>query len=184
MKPEASIDSPRFRRALDLVLKWETVFDRKGNPVAEHDQDDPGGLTKFGIDQRSHPHIDIRKLTKECAAAIYHRDYWLPIRAHELPTPLGEVVFDIAVNNGKSRAARWLQEALGVTADGFIGPVTLAAAKKADASALAAKLIARRASFYRSIAKGRKSKFLKGWMNRNAALTGFVEDGSRRSSAA
>ena len=176
MKPEASIDSPRFLHALDFVLQWETVFDRKGNPVAENDPDDPGGLTKFGIDQRSHPHMDIRKLTKQDATAIYHRDYWLPVRAHELPIPVGEVVFDIAVNNGKARAAKWLQEILGLEPDGFIGPVTLAAAASADAQALSAKLLARRACFYRNIGKGRKSKFLKGWLNRNAALASWAQN--------
>lgn len=173
MKPEASIDSPRFRRAVGFVLKWETVFDKKGNPVAECDPDDPGGLTKFGIDQRSHPGLDIRKLTKANAVAIYHRDYWLPLRCHELPVPVGEIVFDFGVNNGKSRAAVWLQEAVGTEQDGFIGPVTLASAKKAEPMALAAKLIARRNTFYRNIAKGRKTKFLKGWLNRNAALSDF-----------
>lgn len=175
MKPEASIDNPRFRRAVDFALKWETVFDKKGNPVAECDNDDPGGLTKFGIDQRSHPHLDIRKLTKADAVAIYHRDYWLPLRCHELPLPVGEVVFDIGVNNGKARAAKWLQETLGVAADGFIGPVTLKAAGEAGAEALAAKLLTRRATFYRNIAKGRKAKFLKGWLNRNAALRDFAD---------
>ena len=174
MKPEASIESPRFRRALDFVLKWETVFDRQGNPVAENDPDDPGGLTKFGIDQRSHPSVDIRSLTKEVASAIYHRDYWLPVRAHELSAPIGEVLFDIAVNNGKARATKWLQELLRVKTDGFIGPVTLESAASTDATTLAGKLIARRATFYRSIAKGRKAKFLKGWLNRNAALGKFI----------
>lgn len=174
MKPEASIESPRFRRALDFVLKWETVFDKKGNPVAENDPDDPGGLTKFGIDQRSHPGIDIRALSKESAAAIYHRDYWLPLRCHELPVPVGEVVFDIGVNNGKSRAAGWLQEAVGVEQDGFIGPDTLRAATTSDAQALTKKLLSRRNTFYRNIAKGRKAKFLKGWLNRNSALGEFA----------
>jgi lysozyme family protein len=175
VKTEAAIDHPRFRRAMVFVLKWETVYDRKGNPIAENDPDDPGGLTKFGIDQRSHPNVNIRSLTEQTAAGIYHRDYWLPARAHELPIPVGEVAFDIAVNNGKSRAVRWLQEILGVKTDGFIGPVTLAAAQKADAQALASKLIARRASFYRSIAKANKAKFLKGWLNRNNDLAKFTQ---------
>lgn len=174
MKPEASIENLRFRKALEFVLKWETVFDRDGRPAASNDPDDPGGLTKFGIDQRSHPNINIRSLTKELASAIYHRDYWLPLRCHELPVPVGEVIFDIGVNNGKARAARWLQESLGVAADGFIGPVTLKAAQEADAPLLAARLLKRREAFYRSIARGAKSKFLKGWLNRNAALAEFA----------
>jgi lysozyme family protein len=174
VKPEASIDNPRFRRVVDFVLKWETVFDRKGNPVAENDPDDPGGMTKFGIDQRSHPHLDIRKLTKPDAVSIYHRDYWLPLRCHELPAPVGEILFDIGVNNGKARAAQWLQETLGVAVDGFIGPITIRAATSAVAQALAAKLLARRATFSRTIAKGRKAKFLKGWLNRNSALRDFT----------
>ena len=122
----------------------------------------------------SHPNINIRSLTRECAVAIYHRDYWLPVRAHELPSPAGEVIFDIAVNNGKARAAKWLQEALGVTVDGFIGPRTLEAAEKADPAALAKALLARRAAFYRSIARGGRAKFLAGWLNRNEALRKFA----------
>ncbi len=173
MKPEASIDSPRFRRALDFVLKWETVY-RKGVAVATNDHADPGGLTKFGIDQRSHPSTDIRGLTQEGATAIYHRDYWLPVRAHELPVPVGEVVFDIAVNNGKARAARWLQESLMAKADGFIGKITLNAARNADAKVLATQLIERREVFYRNIARGAKGKFLKGWLNRNNDLKNIV----------
>lgn len=175
MKTEATIDHPRFRRALAFVLKWETVYDRKGSAVATNDPDDPGGLTKFGIDQRSHPNVNIRNLTEQTAAGIYHRDYWLPVRAHELPVPVGEVAFDIAVNNGKARATKWLQEILGVKADGFIGPITLAAAGKADACTVASKLISRRATFYRNIAKGRKAKFLKGWLNRNNDLAKFTQ---------
>jgi lysozyme family protein len=170
LKPEASPDAPRFRKAVAFVLEWETEFDRDGNPVAENDPDDPGGLTKFGIDQRSHPHLDIRSLTRSSAVGIYHRDYWLPLRCHELPAPVGEVVFDIGVNNGKARSALWLQQALGVKADGFIGPVTLRAAHDSDAVNLALKLLGRREGFYRSIARGSKAKFLKGWLNRNAAL--------------
>jgi lysozyme family protein len=175
LKPEASPDAPRFRKAVAFVLEWETEFDGDGNPVAENDPDDPGGLTKFGIDQRSHPHLDIRNLTRSSAVGIYHRDYWLPLRCHELLVPVGEVVFDIGVNNGKARAALWLQEALGVKTDGFIGPVTLQTARATDAAAMARTLLDRRERFYRNIARGRKAKFLKGWLNRNAALRAFAD---------
>lgn len=68
------------------------------------------------------------------------------------------------------------KKCLDVEPDGFIGPVTLAAAASADAQALSAKLLARRACFYRNIGKGRKSKFLKGWLNRNAALASWAQN--------
>jgi len=161
------------------VLKWETVF-RKGHhgdyayAVAEDDPDDPGGLTKFGIDQRSHPNIDIRGLDLLGALAIYHADYWLRARCDDLPAPVGEVVFDVAVNNGLSLAAKWLQEAVGAKADGWIGPKTLAAAHGADHAAVARAIIARREGFYRYIARGKREKFLKGWLNRNKGLTKFL----------
>jgi lysozyme family protein len=38
-------------------------------------------------------------------------------------------VFDAAVNSGTGRAAKWLQEVLGVPQDGAIGLITLGAAR-------------------------------------------------------
>lgn len=48
-----------------------------------------------------------------------------------MPSPVARPVFDAAVNQGVSRAARFLQLAAGVKADGKIGPVTLAAVRSA-----------------------------------------------------
>lgn len=154
----------RFKTWFNWLLKWEgTVF--------ENDPDDRGGATKFGIDQRSHPDVNIRTLTRDQAAKIYWDEYWSPVRAEELPAGVGEVVTDIAVNNGLNRAGRWLQEAVGATVDGKIGPRTVAAAKAKSgtgaAKAIAKALLDRREVFYKSIANGSQAKFLKGWLNRN-----------------
>lgn len=80
---------------------------------------------------------------------------------------------DIGVNNGTGRAAKWLQQECGVTADGVIGAVTIAAAASKGA-AVAQALLDRREAFYRDIATGRMQKFLKGWLNRNDALRELV----------
>jgi len=49
----------RFKdEIIPWLFKWEGTY-------YEDDKDDPGGATKFGIDQRSHPHVDIRNLTAE-----------------------------------------------------------------------------------------------------------------------
>lgn len=88
---------------------------------------DPGGRTNFGISQRAYPALDIAALTLDDARAIYLSGYWAKVRGDDLPPPLAMLVFDAAVNNGVSRATRWLQASVGVTQDGIIGPVTLAA---------------------------------------------------------
>lgn len=157
----------RFRQWFDWLMKWEgTTF--------ENDPDDPGGATKFGIDQRSHPNEKIRDLTRERAAEIYWSEYWTKCRAHEMPAKLGEVVANIAVNAGHGRASRWLQEACGITVDGVIGPATMHAVGGHDSNKLADALLKRTEQHYRSIAKGRLAKFLKGWLNRNNDLRRFL----------
>lgn len=163
--------SDRFDNWFEWLMRWE-------GEVYENDPDDPGGATKYGIDQRSHPNEDIRHLTRERAKEIYRVEYWNAVHADDLPAGLGEVVADIGVNNGKSRAARWLQQAVGVNADGVIGPRTLAAAQKGNKHQFIISLINRRAEFYREIARGKQAKFLRGWLNRNRDLERFIYHGN------
>lgn len=158
--------SPAFLRSVNFTLGWEGGYD--------HDPDDPGGETNFGIDKRSHPAVDIRGLTREGAIAIYHDDYWRPMRCEEYRPNLAVVVFDIAVNNGKARSARWLQEEVGANPDGIIGARTLSAVASSDQQRTAERLLDRRHDFYESIARGRQAKYLRGWLNRNHALRELI----------
>jgi lysozyme family protein len=92
--------------------------------------------TKFGISAASYPHLDIRNLTLEEAKAIYLRDYWGKGKCEQLPPPLALLYFDACVNAGfgsidNPRATIWLQRSLGVAQDSIIGPITLAAARRA-----------------------------------------------------
>lgn len=151
---------------------WPFLWNWEGT-VYENDPDDPGGATKYGVDQRSHPSVDIRSLTEEKAKEIYRKEYWKKIRGGELPEKIAVVVMDIAVNNGTGRAAKWLQELAGTKPDGVIGPITVAASQKLNEVDLVS-LLDRREDFYRAIAKGRMAKFLKGWLNRNDALRRLV----------
>lgn len=158
----------RFKQWFDWLIPWEGT-------TYENDPDDPGGETKYGIDKRSHPGEDIPNLTRSRAREIYWTDYWTPIRAEQLPAGVGEVVADIAVNNGLSRSAKWLQKAVGTRMDGVIGPMTLAAVSRINPLNLATHLLERRAEFYRSIARGRQAKYLRGWLNRNQSLWTYVQ---------
>lgn len=81
-----------FARCIEFVLAEE------GGTV--NDPHDPGGLTKYGISQRSYPDVDILRLTLDDATAIYRRDYWDKIRGDELPAGIDLLVFDSAVNQG------------------------------------------------------------------------------------
>ena len=138
--------------------------------------------TKFGISAAAYPTLDIAALTPADAQAIYRRDYWERVRGDDLPPALALLVFDAAVNNGVARAARWLQQALGVTADGEIGPVTLAAigARAGDGEALCAEVLARRMDFMATLPTWRS--FGLGWARRLCALPyrsmTFFEGGS------
>lgn len=123
--------------------------------------DDPGGLTNYGISQRAYPNVDIRGLTATTASDIYHRDYWNAVSGDSLPAGIDLMVFDMAVNAGVRRSAMILQSCLGVDVDGGIGPMTLLAARGADAAATVAALGAAQLAYYESL--GGWSEFGEGW---------------------
>ena len=137
-----------FNAALAHVLLFEGAY--SDHPL------DPGGATNLGITQavlqsyRGQPvsKDDVRALTKKEAAAIYRKNYWEPACCGSLPSGVDFAVFDCAVNQGVGRAARFLQQAANVAADGKIGPATLAAASQTPAEALLTEFMARRMLSY------------------------------------
>ena len=129
-----------------------------------NDPKDPGGVTKFGISQRSYPALDIRALSLDDAKAIYQRDYWDKIQGEALPAGLDLLVLDHAVNAGPARAVRLLQHLVGVPEDGVMGPVTLAGVAIADRDDLIARYTELRLDFYRDLPNWRH--FGAGWSRR------------------
>ncbi len=89
-----------FDKALKFVLKWEGGY--------SNDPNDPGGETKYGISKRSYPELDISKLTLKQVKEIYYQNYWLKTGCDKLPFPFNIVVFDTAVNMGRSRAIKFI----------------------------------------------------------------------------
>ena len=79
-------------------------------------------------------------------------------------------MFDAAVNNGVARATRWLQQAVGVAADGVIGPGTLAAvsARSGEGAAVLAEYQAQRLVFMAGLPTWRT--FGLGWARRLCRL--------------
>jgi lysozyme family protein len=142
------------------------VIKREGGYV--NDPKDPGGETKFGISKRAYPHLDIASLTEADAAGIYERDYWLSPGINRLGTLRGEAVLDFAVNAGQAQAVRTMQRALRVTADGKLGPQTVAAACALSPRAFWTAFVLERLLFYVSVILARPTslKYLRGWFRR------------------
>jgi lysozyme family protein len=156
-----------------FVLRWEGGF-------VDHPAD-PGGATNKGVTQAVYdawrrqlgqPERTVRQIETAEVDAIYERNYWTAARCPQLPEPLDLVQFDTAVNMGEGRAVRFMQQAVGVNADGSFGPATAAAAARADLGATLVRYCEVREGFYRAIVdrKPSQSVFLKGWMNRLNSL--------------
>lgn len=117
-----------FDQAFDALIGSEGGY--------SFDANDPGGETMWGVTARvarRNGYIgDMRLLSRDAAKGIYEHEYWAPARCDELPAALRFQMFDAAVNSGVPQATLWLQRAIDVTADSFIGPATIAAAQAAD----------------------------------------------------
>lgn len=155
-----------FDQAVGFVLR-----DRiEGGYV--NDPRDPGGETQFGISKRSYPKENIKALTRERAIELYRRDYWDKPGCDKLPPKLAVALFDCAVNQGAGIAPQLMQRALGVNADGIIGPITAAAAAKADQDDAVIQFIGWRLRRYAFTANA--STFMRGWANRVLELQRFL----------
>lgn len=138
---------------------------------------DLGGATMRGVTQRVYDgYRDRRGLTRQTVRriaeaelrAIYKAQYWDAVRGDNLPAGVDLAVFDYAVNSGPSRAIRALQMVLGVTPDGELGEVTLAALHARVASGVVTALCDRRMAFLRALKTW--PDFGKGWTERVDAV--------------
>ena len=162
----------RFERCLTEVLRHEGGY-------VDHPSD-PGGATNMGITRKTlarwrkvSPWTDLPKsavagLKRDEAALIYRASYWNACEAGAMPAGVDLALFDFAVNSGPDRAVRVLQAALGVAADGAVGPVTVGAVNVANPSKLINAICDRRLGFL-----GRLSTFAtfgRGWSRRVAEI--------------
>ena len=162
-----------FPAALALVLQSEGGF-------VNH-KFDPGGMTNLGVTRnvwkewvkREVDEAEMRALTPEMVGPLYKARYWDACKCDDLPRGVDYAVFDSAVNMGPGRAAKLLQAALGVTADGSIGRATIAAATAADPAELLEAFSLGKEAFYQSLATFQT--FGKGWLNRVAHVQAAAE---------
>lgn len=134
----------RFKK---IVIPW--LFKWEGTKY-ENDPSDPGGATRFGIDQRSHPNVDIRHLTEQEAMDIYWNEYWIKCGCDHMDWPMSFIWFNCCVNCGIGRAQK----------------IFKISGKNPK------KFLDEQEDFYKRLAEARPSskKFLKGWLNRTQDL--------------
>ena len=154
-----------FDEALALVLAME------GGRV--DDLRDPGGCTNQGITQSTYdawrlrqdlPRRHVFTILSAEVDAIYRHEFADPLRFDALPAGVGYAVFDAGVNSGVTRAALWLQAALGCGRDGTVGLSTLAACRAADSARVVDALCATRLGLMRHLPTW--AHFGAGWTRR------------------
>lgn len=144
---------------------------------------DKGGPTNFGITAarlgdwrklgRPATVEEVKSLTQEEARKIYEAWYIRQPRFDRIQDDyLRTVVVDCGVLHGPGRAAQWLQEALGVTRDGKLGPQTFDALAAQDARRVAHRVLACRFRQIGQVVSRDTTQvvFLAGWLNRAAEL--------------
>lgn len=156
-----------WKASLAAVLKSEG-----GN---DDDPADHGGRTSRGITQREYdawrrgkgqPTLDVWKAPQSDVEAIYHEEYWNPF-CDLAPVGIDYCLFNTRVLAGPNRGAKLLQQALGITADGRIGPLTREAMVKADATTFINQFAVVSRAFYIGL---HQPRFTKGWLNRVEAV--------------
>jgi uncharacterized protein (TIGR02594 family) len=170
-QPSPSVSAPLFDRALAHILMMEGGY--TDDPL------DPGGPTNLGltlVDLAANQHqplndatrpallAKLKSLTPPEAAPVYLTRYWQPARCPDLPPALALMHVDAAVNHGLGAAARMLQQALGVTVDGEIGPETLSAAHAQQTAETLSAYAALRRTRYRALPHF--YRFGRGWLAR------------------
>lgn len=124
-------DDP-FGIAYVTTLSWEGGW--------SDDPADPGGKTYKGVTlntlalwwqqqgrNREPGADDLRAMTENDRRALYRGLFWDPIKGDALPVPFAMTAFDYAVHSGPNKAIRDLQEVVGASSDGIVGPITIRA---------------------------------------------------------
>ena len=147
--PEFRVESDfsHVNQIIRNVIRYE------GGPVVTKDPDDRGGVTKFGITQKSWAHFaryvlklptarhDVTKISIDDAVA-YYRNLFIMSQACMMPAPSIQMFyFDCCVHHGNRNGAKLLQRSCNhiiriidkpdefaeLSVDGAVGPKTLEA---------------------------------------------------------
>jgi len=161
-----------FDACLKITLHYEGGF--------VDDPKDPGGMTNLGVTQKTYSQWikhsaskqEMLALTPAIVAPLYKANYWDLVCGDQLPKGLDLCVFDFDVNAG-IHSIKTLQNLVSVTADGHLGPATLAAVQAYITSQGIQTAITKfqelRIAYYKSLSTF--SHFGNGWVRRTNEIT-------------
>ena len=148
------------------------------------DKADPGGPTKYGItcydlaefmgqtmDSMARWAPIVKAMTLATADTIYAKKYATACAFNDLNAGDDCVVFDFGVNSGSSRSVKYAQKIVGVSADGIMGPVTIASINNHDITGFVNALCDARLTFLKGLSTW--STFGRGWSARVADLRSY-----------
>lgn len=165
-----------WQQAFEQMLASEGLFSDDERDNGNKLPDGRKGSTMLGVTQfnwEQHighqvTHEQMKKLTPADVEPLYKKKYWDAVRADELPSGIDYMVFDMGVNAGPGRSIKLLQTAVGVPADGGLGPISMKAVLAADPVELIERFSQEKEAFYRSLDSFKT--YGTGWLNRVAQV--------------
>lgn len=182
-----------IEKYIPILFRWEAGINMKDGETIEqaferakktgwaNDPLDGGGATMIGVTigtYRSYckykgkktPSVqDLKNIHYKEWRDIVHTMYWSKWKADLIQDQnVANMIVDWVWASGQGIGIKRVQTILGVTADGIVGPKTIAAVNSCDPQELRTKVYNARAAHFNAIVKARPSqkKWLKGWMNR------------------
>lgn len=159
-----------------ILLKAEGGYTDTPHDKGNRLPDGRMGATNFGVTQANWEKWIGRQVTKEemrdlkisDVQPFYKAWYWDKVKGDDLPYGVDLSVFDFGVNAGIGRSAIRLQQIVGTTPDGAIGPKTLAAVNSTNTRDIIERFAEARESYYRGLDDF--NRWGKGWLNRTKEI--------------
>lgn len=143
-----------------------------------NDPDDPGGATMNGVTLNTFRSFygasktvsDLKKITDAQWTEIFKKGFWDKCKADEIKSQsVANMIVDWCYNAGAGNVIPRVQRLVGTTADGKVGPKTIAAINAKTPRILLEQLRQTREQYYRTRATA--WKYLNGWLNRTNSIT-------------
>lgn len=180
----------RVESIVPFILKWETgttgigtnemLFEKAKRQGYANDPDDLGGPTMCGVTlatyqeycrRKGYPRptiVRLKQLTYTDWLAILKTMFWDRWKADQIINPsVALILVDWVWGSGKY-GITIPQAAIGVKADGIVGPKTIAAINGRDPKQLFDLIKQQRLAYIERICKSRPTnmKYKRGWLNR------------------